>query len=132
LVYYIIEPLKQQFQILIQQIDDERTEEEQFYFEFKLFLLCSILASEDFISFKELKMLVEKTKSNDLSLFAITEMHLRNLKKHLTDTNKEDENYKKIERKITKKMQNLGDIAKIVNIPINKLLKENNNQKTSH
>jgi len=122
----LVEPLKQQFQALIQQIDEQRTEEEQFYFEFKLFLICSILASEDFISFEEFKALVERTKSNDLSLFAITEVHTRKLKKYLTDENKKDENYKKIEKKITKKMQQIGNIVEIVNTPISKQLKNFN------
>lgn len=120
----LVEPLKQQFHELIQQIDDERTDEEQFYFEFKLFLISSILASEDFISFEELKLLVEKSKSVDLSLFAMLTTHLRKLKKYLTDENKEDENFKKIDKKITKKMQYLGDIADKVNIPVSKQLTE--------
>ncbi|MDR2835869.1 MAG: NACHT domain-containing protein [Bacteroidales bacterium] len=119
----LVEPLKQQFQTLIQQINEPRTEEEQFYFEFKLFLMCSVLASEDFISFEEFRTLVEQTKSNDLSLFAIIEMHVRRLKTFLTDTNKEDENYKKIEKKITKKLHGFGDISAKVNVPVLKQLK---------
>jgi hypothetical protein len=119
----LVEPLKQQFQTLIQQINENRTEEDQFYFEFKLFLMCSILASEDFVSFEEFRALIEQTNSNDLSLFAIIEMHTRNLKKHLTDENKKDESYKKIEKRITKKMQQIGNIAKTVNMSILKQLK---------
>jgi len=116
----LVEPLKQQFQTLIQQINDERSEEEQFYFEFKLFLMCSILASEDFISFEEFRLLVEQAKSNDFNLLAITVNHLQNLKKYLTNTNKDDENYKKIEKKISKKVGNIGinNIANQVNISL--------------
>jgi energy-coupling factor transporter ATP-binding protein EcfA2 len=119
----LVEPLKQQFEKLITEIDNERTEDEQFYFEFKLFLICTILASDNFVSFKEFRELVEKTKSNDLSLFAIMHTHLKKLEKHLTDKNKEDKDFEKIEKKITKKKRDLGKIADIVNSPIEKLLK---------
>lgn len=119
----LVEPLKQQFEKLITQIDDKRSEDEQFYFEFKLFLICTILASDNFISFKEFRKLVEKTKSNDLSLFAIMDTHLQNLQKHLTYKNKEDKDFEKIEKKIIKKKRDLGQIADKVNLPIIKQLK---------
>jgi hypothetical protein len=119
----LVEPLKQQFEKLITQIDNKRTEDEQFYFEFKLFLICTILASDNFISFKEFRELVEKTKSNDLSLFAIMDTHLQNLQKHLTFKNKEDKDFEKIEKKIIKKKRDLGQIADKVNLPVIKQLK---------
>jgi energy-coupling factor transporter ATP-binding protein EcfA2 len=119
----LVEPLKQQFKKLISQINDERAEDEQFYFEFKLFLICTILASDDFISFKEFRELVEKTKSNDLSLFAIMATHLKRLEKHLTDKNKENKDFEKIEKKLSKKKRDLGQIADKVNMPIIKQLR---------
>jgi len=119
----LLEPLKQQFQKLITEIDTERKPEEQFFFEFKLFLICSILASDQFISFNEFRQLVEKTKANDLTLFAIMDTHIHNLEKHLTDEVKEDEDYKKAEKKIKRKKIDFGNIADIINLPINKQLK---------
>jgi len=119
----LIEPLKQQFEKLMKEFDNERNPEEQFYFEFKLYLMTSILASDSFISFSEFRLLVEKTKTNDLTLFAIIDMHLRRLDKHLTDSNKNDEDYQKADKKIKKKKQSIGDIADKINIPINKQLK---------
>jgi len=119
----LIEPLKQYFETLYSKIDEDRTEEEQFYFEFDMFLICTILASDNFISFIEFRKLVEKTKSNDLSLFAIMDTHLKKLEKHLTDKNKEDENFEKLEKKIKKKKRDLGQIADKVNAPIKNQLK---------
>lgn len=118
----LIEPLKQQFENMLPQIDNERTDDEQFYFEFKLFLICTILASDNFVSFKEFRELVERTKSNDLSLFAIMDTHLRRLDKHLTDKNKVDEHFEKLEKKIIKKKRDLGQIADKVNMALNKIL----------
>jgi hypothetical protein len=119
----LVEPLRQQFDRLVTQIDKTRSDEEQFFFEYGMFLICSILASDHFISFREFRLLVEKTKSNDLSLFALIDTHLKKLEKHLTAENKEDENFEKLEKKIKKKKQSLGAIADKVNISINKQLK---------
>ena len=120
----LVEPLKHQFNHLISHIDDKLNKEDRFSLEFRLFLICSILASDDFVSFEEFKLLLDKTKSEDLSLFASMAMHYRRLLDKLSEKDRNNEIFKKIEKKIEGKMHNLGDIANLVNVSINRQLKK--------
>ena len=120
----LIEPLKKQFEIEFSKINIDRNEDEQFFYEFKLFLICTILANEEFLSFGEFRKLVEQTKSKDLNLFAILDTYLHKLDKHLSLEDKTDENFKKIERKLVKKRLAIGDISDKVNISLNKTAKK--------
>lgn len=115
----LVEPLKQLFCQKIEQIEESRTDREQFSFEYKLFLICSILASDDFVSFDEFKQLVDKSKSNDLCLFATIDMHCRRLEQKLAPNDRENITFKSICTKIERRKRSLGDIAPYVNIPIN-------------
>ena len=116
----LVEPLKHQFGTLISGIDDDLEENNRFSLEYKLFLICSVLASDDFVSFEEFKQLVDKTKSKDLSLCATIDMHYRRLLEKLPEDVKSNDTFKKIGKKIEHRMRNLGDIAPSVNIPINR------------
>ena len=116
----LVEPLRYHFDTLVKTIDDDLDKDKRFALEFELFLICSVLASDDFISFGEFKLLVDKTKSDDLSLFATMAMHYRRLLVKLPEKEKDNEVLRKIGKKIENKMRSLGEIAPIVNVPINK------------
>lgn len=116
----LIEPLKYQFNNLIAGIDDDLDSEKRFSLEFELFLICSVLASDDFVSFEEFKLLIDKTKSEDLSLCATMDMHYRRLLDKLSEQEKDKDVFKKIGKKIESRMRSLGDIAPKVNIPVNR------------
>ncbi len=118
----LVEPLKRQFEKLFAQIEDERTPQEQTELEYKLFLICSILASEDFVQFEQFKQLVEKTKSQDLSLFAVLFTHYRRLQKFLPEELKNNDDLQWAGKKLLKRGKTLGNIAPHVNTPVNKLL----------
>ena len=122
----LVEPLKRQFEELVKQIDDERSEQAQDQYEYKLFLICSILASDDFISFNQFKQLVEKSKSNDLSLYAVLFTHYRRLQKILPPEQRENEDLQWAGKKLIRRGQALGDFAAYVNTPINKMLPSKN------
>lgn len=117
----LVEPLKRQFDELIQHINDDRSAIEQDQYEYKLFLICSILASEDFITFGQFKQLVEKSKSQDLSLYAVLLTHYRRLQKFLPQDVKVNEDLQWAGKKLIRRGQSLGDFALYVNTPVNKL-----------
>ncbi len=121
----LVEPIKQLFHDLMQRFDEDRTPQEQTTFEFKLFLLASILASEDFAEFKELKELVDKSKSKDLNLFALIETHNQHLSRLLNDEQKKDKDFDKLSKRINRKSEQIGDIEDKINVPINKLSLKN-------
>lgn len=116
----LVEPLKRLFEQQVAHIDDERKPNEQDAFEYKLYLICSVLANEDFVTFNQFRQLVEKSKSEDLSLFAVLFTHYRNIKRYLPQELADNEDLQWIEKKLIKKARSLGDIAPYVNIPINK------------
>lgn len=113
----LINPLKQVFDSMALEIPNEKTDSEQYSLEFRLFLICTILASEDFCSYKEIRQLIEESKTNDLSLVASIDMYLRRLR--VPDSFKQDDDYQKSIKKMQRKMQSLGNIESIVNAPIN-------------
>lgn len=114
----LVEPLKQLFQDMIVDIEAPRSEQEQFYYEFKLYLICSILASDDFICFSEYRTLIDLSRSKDLSLVAIIDTHRRMLDKMLSNNAKEDVDYQKLSKKMQDRMRHLGRIGHLVNTPI--------------
>lgn len=116
----LVEPLKYQFNNLIAGIDDDLDSEKRFALEFELFLICSVLASDDFVSFEEFKSLIDRTKSEDLSLCATMDMHYRRLLAKLPEQEKDKDVFKKIAKKMESRMRSLGDIAPKVNIPVNR------------
>ena len=123
----LVEPLKRLFEQKIAIIDNEREPQEQDVFEYKLFLMCSVLANEDFISFNQFRQLVEKSKSEDLSLFAVLFTHYRNIKRYIPQEMAVNEDLQWIEKKLLKKVRSLGNIAPYVNIPINRQIENNKN-----
>lgn len=125
----LVNPLKQTFSNIISQFSENRSNQEQFELEFKLFLICTILSSEEFASFGEFRQLVENTKSPDLSLFALEDMYIRKLYPRLSDTYKKSEEFIKIKRLIERRRGQLGDISKYVNAPVSdiKLMEKKEN-----
>ena len=124
----LVEPLKRLFDERIIQIGDDRSKQEQDNFEYKLYLICSVLASEDFVSFEQYRKLVEQYKSQDLSLFAVLMTHYRNTQRYLPDEYKNDENLQWAGKKLLRREQSLGDIAPYVNTPVNKLLAQSSDK----
>lgn len=112
----LVNPLKQYFGKLSIGISPDKSDTEEFSLEYKLFLICTILASDDFCSFKEMRHLLENTKTKDLSLIASYDMYLRRLR--LPESVKADEDYQKCIKKMQRLMESLGDIASNVNTPI--------------
>ena len=125
----LVNPLKQTFSNIISQFSENRSNQEQFELEFKLFLICTILSSEEFASFGEFRQLVENTKSPDLSLFALEDMYIRKLYPRLSDTYKKSEEFIKIKRLIERRRGQLGNISKYVNAPVSdiKLMEKKEN-----
>ena len=121
----LVEPLKRLFEQLIAHIDDKKEPHEQNVLEYKLFLMCSVLANEDFVTFNQFRQLVEKSKSEDLSLFAVLFTHFRNIKRFMPQEVADNEDLQWIEKKLIKKARSLGNIAPYVNIPINKQIESN-------
>lgn len=118
----LTEPLHRLFESMFAHIkEDDRTENDQDYYEYKLFLTCSILASEDFNQFNEFKRLVEHSQSNSLSVFATYYTHYRKMLKFLSDEEKLNPDVVWIGKKLTKKHHLLGNIAPLVNTPIKEL-----------
>ncbi len=72
------------------------------------------------MSFEEFKSLIDKTKSEDLSLCATMDMHYRRLLAKLPEQEKDKDIFKKIAKKMESRMRSLGDIASKVNIPVNR------------
>ena len=118
----LVEPLKRQFEELLTHIDEKRTIEEQTKLEYQLYLICSILATEDFVQFEQFKQLVEKTKSTDLSLYAVLTTHYRRLQKILPEEQKNNESLQWAGKKLLKRGRSLGNIAPYVNTPIKNIL----------
>ena len=101
----LVEPLRYHFDTLVKTIDDDLDKDKRFALEFELFLICSVLASDDFISFGEFKLLVDKTKSDDLSLFATMAMHYRRLLVKLPEKEKDNEELAKAKKCIDKMLE---------------------------
>lgn len=116
----LINPLKHLFSIMLSKLSDTKENAEQFELEYKLFLICSIISSEDFLSFSELRQLVENSKNIDLSLFASEEMFFRKLLPRLSEAQKKHEDILKVKRLIERRKLLYGDITKMVNVPVNK------------
>lgn len=113
----LVNPLKNVFKKMITRIDDDREETQQFEYEYQLYLLCSILASDDFASFSEFKQLVSSLRSSDLSLFATCVTHIQRLTKLMGDRIQDDDLISAIKR-IDRQKRSLGDITGKVNTPI--------------
>ena len=117
----LLEPLNQEFNDLFQYHEMLENEDEIFEFEYKLYLLSSISASNSFLDFKNFRTLIDNTKSNDLSFLALTEMHFRENYKLMTKEQKSDDDIDKIYKKLKSKFESIRsktDISKIVNKPI--------------
>lgn len=119
----LVEALKKEFAKLFSTIDTEKEDEAQTWLEFKMFMLCVVLASDDFMSFEEFRQLVEGSRSNSLNLFAVLDIHRRRLLKKLGDVAKNEENYMRASKKLLKKGNQLGDISGKVNVPLMKTVK---------
>lgn len=118
------EPLKQQFEDIIPLLSKENLDtEERFKLEYQLFLICAILASDDFRKFEPLRQLVEIAKLNDLELLATIDTHLKMLHKFVPEEFKTDEDLKKVIKKIRKRIQFIPEFAEKVNTPLKKLIK---------
>lgn len=122
----LVETLRREFNLLFATIDSGNTEEQQTELEYKMLMICQILASDDFLSFSEYRQLVENSRSNSLNLFASYDIHRRRVLKKLADGGKNDEDFVKLSKKLIKKGNMLGDISEKVNVPLMKGLKIEN------
>ena len=117
------EPLSSQFDTQFIEMDNEElNENESFNLEFQLFLVSSILASDSFIDFERFKKLVDKSKLLNVDILAILDTHYQSLMKHLPKSFRKNEELRKIERKLKKRILSTGDFAERVNKPIKDVL----------
>lgn len=119
----LLEAFSKEFCELIQIHDKLKDEDEIFEVEYKLFLLSSIAASNSFLDYKNYRTLVEKSKSNDLSFLALTEMHFREDYKLMSKTQRNDEDIDKIYKKLKSKLDSIRKTTQISGI-VNKPIKE--------
>ncbi len=112
----LVEPLKDLFD---EKISIKDKTQDDIYF---LFLIASILASDEYRSFSELKILIKDINTVDNYILALLDTHI----KQLTNQNKSlvsnNEDLKFIKKKINKRKKAVGEIADKVNRPINKLI----------
>ena len=114
----LVEPLSQMFNERLPLISDELSESECFVLEFSMFLMSSITSSSDYLSFKEIRKLVENMRSKDLSLWANIHTTFRKTIKELSKTQQQDDDIQATKNKLNKIFRSIGDIADIVNKPL--------------
>ena len=119
----LVETLRREFNQLFRKINDVNEDVFQTELEFKMFMLCEVLASEDFMSFTEFRQLVENSKSKNINIFAILDIHRRRLIKKAGELFKNNEDFVKASKKLSAKARALGDISDAVNVPLMKALK---------
>lgn len=122
----LLEPMKQTFQELYSYHQFTTEEKEIFELEYKLYLLASISGSNTFLDFEDYRLLVENSKTNDLSFLALTEMHFRENYKQLTKEQRQETDVQKIYKKLTGKLKSIGSISTLVNKPIEENTPGNN------
>jgi NACHT domain len=117
------EPLSEQFDNQFVGMDNKNLNDyELFNLEFQLFLVSSILASDSFIDFDRFKKLVDKSKLLNVDILAILDTHYKSLMKHLPKSFRKNEDLRKIEKKLKKRIQSTNDFAERVNKPIKDIL----------
>lgn len=111
------EPLKLAFERFASKITDIETP--NFTELYPMFVISATMGNSSFSNYEPYRFVIEKT-TNDLSLIALEEMWFRVNYKEMTKEQKEEENAIWIKKKILKRMQQLGDISHLVNVPLNK------------
>lgn len=111
------EPLKLAFERFVSKITDIETP--NFTELYPMFVISATMGNSSFSNYEPYRFVIEKT-TNDLSLIALEEMWFRVNYKEMTKEQKEEENAIWIKKKILKRMQQLGDISHLVNVPLNK------------
>lgn len=127
----LIETLKKEFEVLFAEIDNNFEDDEQTKLEFKMFMICAVLASDDFMMFEEYRRLVDNSKSKNLSFFAILDMHRMRLERYYSDIVKDNDDFVKAAKKLVKRKQQLGKTLARVNTPLLKLLEKKKNDSSS-
>jgi len=111
------EPLKLAFERFASKITDIETP--NFTELYPMFVISATMGNSSFSNYEPYRFVSKKT-TNDLSLIALEEMWFRVNYKEMTKEQKEEENAIWIKKKILKRMQQLGDISHLVNVPLNK------------
>ena len=115
------EPLKQAFDKLSDSL--LRTSNLNFNQAYQLFVIAATMGNSSFLNYESYKYLLENLVISDLSLIALEDMWFRVNYKELSKEQKNDDDIHWIKNKLRKKMQQLGSIAHIVNLPLNKDIK---------
>lgn len=119
----LVETLRREFKLLLDRINDNSDDVIQMQLEYKMLMICQILASDDFQSFSEFRQLVENARSPSLNLFASMDIHRRRILRRMGEQAKANEDFLKLSKKLSKKSVLLGDISDKVNVPLFKVLK---------
>lgn len=112
------EPLNLAFSKLQRSLN--KTSNLKFNHIFQLFVIAATMGNSSFLNYEPYKCLLETFKTDDLSLIALEDMWFRMNYKELSKEQKNVGNIQWIKKKMQKKMQQLGSIAYLVNIPLNR------------
>lgn len=115
------EPLKLAFERFANNLRDIATP--NFIELYPMFLISATMGNSSFCNYEPYKFVIEKT-TNDLSLIALEEMWFRVNYKEMNKEQKEEANIVWVKKKILKRMQLLGKISHLVNIPLNQDTKQ--------
>ncbi|MEN9919846.1 MAG: hypothetical protein RL662_2282 [Bacteroidota bacterium] len=122
----LLESFNQCFEELFEKHKSLYDEKEIFELEYKLYLLSMVAGSDSFLEYKNLRRLIESSKTNDLSFLALTEVHIRETSKLLSKEQRSNEDIQKIKKKIKNKLDTIGNISHIVNKSLGDITKKNN------
>ena len=114
----LVEPMKQLFSERFRKLDSD---DNDVYNDIGLYVLAAVIGSDDFQNFSELKLFVNKPKI-DLSLLALAHSNLLKLKTKRKDLFKNNSELKYIYKKVTHRIDKIGNIEDKVNAPIIKKL----------
>lgn len=116
------EPLKLAFEKLVDKVTDSVVSFTELY---PVFVIAAAMGNSSFLNYEPYKFLIEKTATDDLSLIALEEMWFRVNYKEMTKEQQGNIDIIWIKKKIQRKMQQLGAIAHLVNVPLNRELQNN-------
>ena len=112
------EPLKRTFGTWLEELNE--LDKHAFNCVFPMFVIAASMGNSSFLNYGPYRKLIENTRSDDLSLFALEEMWFRENYKELSEEQRMNEDVAWIKKKVVKRMRQLGDIGYLVNIPLNK------------
>ncbi|MFC1898698.1 NACHT domain-containing protein, partial [Candidatus Cloacimonadota bacterium] len=120
------EPISSLFNEIFQDFNEtDMDKSDLFKFQYHLYLLSSILASDSFLEIEQFKMLIDQTTFLDIDVLAICDTHYKKLLKTLPHEYRNNEHIKKIKRKLEIKKKSFINMEDKVNTTVSKLRLKN-------